>query len=113
MVSILLKVVLSTRLLRTSLHGQVQARWCVDRLCLELDTSDRFVSAGRLPVLRAVRSISLESARVDDLDVDVVPFANGRELGRNAGQAHAQLFGDLLGVDLMIHQERPTLVRNL
>jgi hypothetical protein len=55
----------------------------------------------------------LESARVDDLDVDVVPFADGRELGRNAGQAHAQLFGDLLGVDLMIHQERPTLGRNL
>ncbi len=99
MVLILLKMVLSTRLLRTSLHWQVESR-CVDGLCLQLDTSDRFVSADRLPLLRATWSISLESARVDDLDVDVVPFADRSKLGRNTGQAHAQLFGDLLGVDL-------------
>lgn len=81
-----------------------------DVLRLGFDASDGLVASDRVPLLGATRSFPLKSARVDDLDVDAVPFPNCRELGRDAGQAHAKLFCNLFGIDLEIRQN---LLHNL
>jgi hypothetical protein len=54
----------------------------------------------REPLLGAILPVTLQRAGVDDLDVDVVSLADRGELGRNARQAHPELFRDLDGVDL-------------
>lgn len=74
-----------------------------DILGLLLDASGCVVTSDRMPLFGAARSFPLKSSRVDDLDINAVPFANRREFGRDAGQAHAKLLCNLFGVNLVNH----------